>query len=258
MSSCLLAAGLDPATIVQVSQEAVDRIVGWGAASGLEFNAKKTAVIMFTKKRKLGNFNKIKINGVEVEYSDSTRYLGVELDRQLNFKLHVKQKVAKAKKLLMGLKNSIGKLWGPSPKMISWAYTSMVRPMVAYGAGAWGLKAANFEKELAKIQRLAMLSMTFVYRSTPSKGLEVILGWHPLHSLVKWQGLRVSLRIKDTFNVKWDGIGRGKMRSTNFEWMKQLSKLGWDKILLDKFNFQPCFEISFGIRNVEKKVITGN
>ena len=56
-----------------------------------------------------------------------------------------------------------------------------------------------------------MLAMTFVYRSTPSKGLEVILGWHPLHSLVKWQGLRVSLRIKDTFYAKWDGIGRGKM-----------------------------------------------
>ena len=47
------------------------------------------------------------------------------------------------------------------------------------------------------------------------------------------------------------------MRSTNFEWTKQLTKLGWDKILLDKFNFQPCFERSFGIRKAEKMVITG-
>ena len=64
---------------------------------------------------------------------------------------------------------------------------------------------------------------------------------HPLHSLVKWQGLRVSLRINDTFNVKWDGIGRKKMRITNIEWMKQLTKTWMGQSLIRQVQLSAMF-----------------
>ena len=63
-----------------------------------------------------------------------SKYLGVTLDSELNFNEHVEEKIKKAKAHLFLISKSIGKLWGPSPKLTKWAFTGMVRPMLSYGA----------------------------------------------------------------------------------------------------------------------------
>ena len=251
--ACLVVSGPDPGTLVTIAQEAVTRIVSWGASAGLAFNAKKTAVMLFTNRRKIPKLRKIKIDGTEVDYVNSTKYLGIELDSKLKFTEHVKCKVIKAKRLLMSLRNAIGKLWGPSPKLIKWAYTCVVRPMISYGAYVWGHRAANLEAELVKIQRLAILATTYIPRSAPTKGLEVIYGWMPLHLHVRMMGSRSSFRINGAFRSGWNGIGRGSMRSTLFKWKKILRELNIDKAFPDRVNLGPIFERAFSVSKSDNR-----
>jgi len=69
------------------------------------------------------------------------KYLGVTLDYELNFNEHIEGKMKKVKALLFLISKSIGKLWGPSPKLTK--FTGMVRPMLSYGAIVWGKTLKN-------------------------------------------------------------------------------------------------------------------
>ena len=79
-------------------------------------------------------------------------------------------------------KSTIGKKWGLGPKQAYWLHTAIVRPMLMYGSLVWikGVKGAVIKKELVKVQRLACLMITRAMRSTPTAGIEAMLGLEPL------------------------------------------------------------------------------
>lgn len=62
----------------------------------LQINPTKTQLINFAQKRNIENLKIVKVNDVEIQTCDSVRYLGVELDRKLNFDNHIKRTRQKA------------------------------------------------------------------------------------------------------------------------------------------------------------------
>ena len=224
--ACLVVTGHDPSILADLAQSAVDRAIEWGADSGLEFNARKTAAILFSHKRKILLPKNIKVNGMEVNYVESTKYLGVTLDSKLSFSTHIKSKISKAKSLLMSLRNAIMKNWGPIPQLIAWAYNSIVKPMLSYGSIIWGKQAHKHEKALTRLQRLALLLITNIVQSTPTKGLEVILGQEPLCLHLWKRGLASYFRNKKRNKTQWDGLGIGEKRGHVWYWEKELKASG--------------------------------
>ena len=79
-----------------------NQAIEWGAQNGLSFCPDKTTVVFFTrkynfhKKKVLPKVNKIKMSGFEINPSSSMTYLGIILDQNLNWSLHIKTKVSKA------------------------------------------------------------------------------------------------------------------------------------------------------------------
>ena len=69
-------------TMVGKLQKVVNELVAWGEKCGLKFNASKTAAIHFTRRQKEAE-HWLLVNGKKIEYSDSTKYLGVILDLSL-------------------------------------------------------------------------------------------------------------------------------------------------------------------------------
>ena len=93
-------------------QLAINSAIGWGAGCGLTFGIPKTIPVVFTLRRKgSAGFPSLKMGNTALEYKPWAKYLGVVLDRRLNFKEHVKQKCDKATGLLMAAK-SYGKSLG--------------------------------------------------------------------------------------------------------------------------------------------------
>jgi len=125
----------------------------------------------------------IKVKEHKVPYSDTVKYLGVTLDKRLEWKSHLSEKVNRAKGLLIKLRGAMGKLWGAPPYLMKWAYTGIVRPMITYGCLVWSkaVETNSMKYRMARLNRLALMSMGHFRRSTPTAGLEVIMNLIPLH-----------------------------------------------------------------------------
>jgi hypothetical protein len=75
----------------------------------------------------------LKIYGQKLPVTDTVKYLGVILDKTLTFRAHVMAKLDKGRRALFQISKAIGKLWGPSPVIMKWMYTAIVRPAITYG-----------------------------------------------------------------------------------------------------------------------------
>ena len=96
----IIVRGKDDSTISSRMQEALNMIWNWCSGENLTINPNKTVLIPFTRRRK----HEVKpptINGIEINFSSETKYLGVILDEKLSWKLHVEGMKAKAINSLM-------------------------------------------------------------------------------------------------------------------------------------------------------------
>ena len=166
-------------------QKMLDDLTSWGKGCGLRFNPTKSIAVHFSRRHK-PHPNCLIIDGRPVDYSSSVKYLGVTLDRKLFWSEHINNKIKNAKRQLYALSNIISKTWGPKPKLLKWAYTGMVRPALTYAAVSWAhtVKSTGIRNKLLHLDRLAMLTMAPIQRSTPTRGLAVMYNLMPLTNYV--------------------------------------------------------------------------
>ena len=235
--ACLTITGIDCNTMIDQMQESITKAVQWGTTYGLNFVPQKTNAIFFHRKKKLEEQKKLKINNVQIEYQNQVKYLGVYLDSKLTWKFHVTQKIAKAKQLIMKIKGAIGTLWGPSPKILRWAYNGIVLPSLTFGSAIWSrvCKDGSVQNKLSKLNRLIALCMMPLRRGTPSAALQVILDLPPVDLIIKQKALCSMLRILTHDRSKWDGHGekgKGHLKYGQIE----LQKIGINNKTFDDTN----------------------
>ena len=109
----------------------------------------------------------------------------------------------------MNLANAaIGQKWGFNPERALWVYTALARSVSTYGAIAWSQSiTGTIKTKLSKLQRKALLSMTASMRSTPTTGMEVVLGLIPLDLYTEKTGLSARARTRQSTPDTWDGVG---------------------------------------------------
>ena len=69
----------------------------WAKHNGLELSPSKTVAMIFTNKQKVAPaVTKLQVDGNEIIPVDQTKYLGVTLDNNLNWGLHIDNKIVQA------------------------------------------------------------------------------------------------------------------------------------------------------------------
>ncbi len=203
----LYVVGKSPAILANMMQNELKRVKEWGEVNGLTFNPSKTSMVLYTRSRRRIDV-KVKMGGVPLQQENSLKYLGVEIQRNLSWTKHIKERTNKCKFLLGKCRSLVSKRWGLTPKKMEWIYKAVIRPKVAYGAVVWAHRITKgIERDLTRVQRLAMLTITQPLRSTPTAGMEAMLGWIPLSTHVQEMGMNTYLRIKELVQAGWDGIG---------------------------------------------------
>ena len=221
--------------MVDIMQPQLNKASNWGSKEGLIFVPSKTSAIFFHRKKTLPKLKQLKMNGHPIEYQSEVKYLGVHLDSKLTWSYHINQKINKAKRAIMLVKKAIGNIWGPSPKALKWAYDGIILPALSYGATVWSRICQNggVATKLSSLNRLMMLCMMPVRKSTPTAGMEVILHIPPLDIVLKERALNEMLRVLPLNpHPRW--LGYGVKGTGHLKWGRSLLQdLGINKINFD-------------------------
>ncbi len=201
--------GSNISTMTELLQPALDSVVEWGRENGLSFNPLKTTTVLFSRRRRISNYPEITLDGKVLEYSNSLRYLGVTIHKQLSWLPHVRDRTNKCKFLLGKCRNIVSQSWGLTPERADWIHKAVIRPKITYGSIVWAHTiTAGIKARLTRVQRLGLLPITQPLRSAPTAGLETMVGWIPLDLHAQQTGLIAYFRLKHNLIPGWDGLGR--------------------------------------------------
>ena len=145
-------------------------LISWGKSCNLKFNKEKTAVVDFSRRRKNPDL-KMVMNNKTMEYSKTVKYRGVTLDRKLDWKTHIEEKIRKAKSHIYAISAITKDIHGQKPEYMKWAYEGIIRPALTYGALAWAHRVEKYRSQLHRLNRMAIYTMVNVPRSTPTRAL---------------------------------------------------------------------------------------
>ena len=140
-----------PQLINHINHE-LERVDQWLRANKIKININKTKYLLFSL-RKVDYSIRIKIGPGSIQRADSTKFLGIYLDEQLNFSSqvdHISKKIAKT----LGVLNKTRDVFPPNIRLM--LYNSLILPYINYGITSWyGCPAYNRNK-IAILQRKAI------------------------------------------------------------------------------------------------------
>jgi len=160
-------------------------------------NPEKTELVIFTRKYKSPNLTLPKCK--------QAKYLGVILDKKLDWIDNILDRTPKAAIALIACLKAIGRKWGFSPIIVHGLYTEIVRPILLYGHIEWwpSLEKNCNLRIFHKIQRSAELCI--------SGTTDNILG-------MCWD----SRCAKFVFDLKLDRVDKDIVRGTKCPTKRQL------------------------------------
>ena len=186
--------------VLDNANKAMKIVENWCQEVNLAVNPAKTFAIRFTKGNVRWKLDNVKIFGQNIEWVDSMKYLGVTLDKNLNWRPHMNNVITRAKKSLFAARAMLGKSWGLTPKNMMWVFNQIILPRITYGAIVWWriIEVNKYRDQLISIQRLACLMISGATKTTPTYALFNLLGVTPIDIKIKIVAIKTCLRLKAT------------------------------------------------------------
>ena len=153
----------------------------------LSLNVAKTQSMLVSTKAKKNALDRsnqniqVKIHGTELEVVSKIKYLGAQLDNNLDWKVQVQAVSSKVSRGLGLLKHAKKVL--PFSSLTS-LYTSIVEPHFRYCCSVWGCAGTTEINRLQKLQNRAARIVTNSSFNTPSNQLIETLGWKTINELI--------------------------------------------------------------------------
>ena len=148
-------------TIETVINTELKQVIKWLRLNKLSLNAGKTELIFFhSKSNKNLNFDKVYINfnGIRLTPVDFVKYLGMFIDKHLNWSYHIHEiskKLSQANGILSKLRYS-----APREVCIQ-VYYSIFYSVLIYGCNAWGLTSEENIHSIEILQNKCIRILTF-------------------------------------------------------------------------------------------------
>ena len=151
----------------------------WETTWQMQFHPQKCTVIRINPNRRRLINTSFQIHGHTLEVVDSSKYPGVTISEDLNWRKHIDDTVNKANKTLRFVRQNLSDCSAP---VKSAAYTTMVRPRLEYPPTVWDPNHIRDIHNLEQVQRrAARLNRNYTER-TPGCVTNMIqsLGWESL------------------------------------------------------------------------------
>lgn len=162
-------------TAARELQEHIYKIENWANRWGIKINEDKSAHVTFTLKSR--KCRPLVLNNLNIPQADTVKYLGIHLDRKLNWRKHIAKKQEQMKikfRNLFWLLNKKSKLNLDSKILI---YNSIIKPIWLYGIQLWGTaKKSNIlilERAQTKIIRAILGAPRYMKNSNMLRDVNI-------------------------------------------------------------------------------------
>jgi len=198
-------------------KESFDLVNEWMAAHGLELAAEKSECIVITKKR-VRNEITAQCGDHSIQSSPSLRYLGVQIDKKMNFLEHADLASKRAAVAARQLGFLMPNLRGPRQKCRR-LLSSVVTSRLLYAAPIWApTMGRKGWSKLAGVHRRSQLRVACCYSTVSHEAAAVVSGIPPIKLLAKQrQALRngenkegTSAALMADWQNKWNDSGNGR------------------------------------------------
>ena len=236
----MLASGKDFPSAHQKLADMMTReggVESWSKSHSSPLEYSKLALINFAHSSKSEENPTLQLPRRTVQPANSTKYLGVIFDRNLNWKAHQAYTVEKGTKWAAQIRRLTRPTWGVTPNYAKHLYTSVALPRVLYAIDLWCTPSnsahegprtkgsAGVIRRIGSIQRAGALAITGGLRTSPTDALDasayllpspLLTGkWcfratvrmatlpkeHPLHKPVNWKVTRTTKRHRGPLQI---------------------------------------------------------
>jgi hypothetical protein len=176
----------------------------WATNHGAKFSPEKYKLIHFTRKRKLTDDlkSKVDIRGFDGEPVNGMRVLGVWVDRKMTWKQHVQNAQEKGRAQFDAFARVVASTWGPSFQKSRLLYTAVVRPTLLYGIETWAPTEAKQKSALIdpleKVQTATLKKVLGAYKRAPTAAVQRETAVPPLALYTEARLIKSAQRVKDT------------------------------------------------------------
>lgn len=192
----IMCSGKDIMNVKADMENDLEKIDEWCRDNKLTINSDKTKFLTFTKRRTINENITISLKGNNIEEVTSFNYLGLHIDNNLNWSMHIN----KIKSSLSSTAFAIRRIKNIAPQNILWLmYNSYFLPKLQYLNPIWN-NAAEFRlKDLQIIQNRVVKSILSLPHLYPSHLLYNPDTTPSIYQLNKFQTIMYIFKIKHNF-----------------------------------------------------------
>lgn len=220
---CLLATARTLEECGQKLRDKLNQTLQWGQENGIIFDSAKTELQFFHTKRKYFEPS-LQIGNDIVKPNDYTRWLGIFLDRKLNFKEHIGRACQRSRVVTDHVKRLCNTVRGTNTLLLRKAIQGSALATLFYGSETWyGPKTSDWVLNQVQyaINRAARAVLP-VYKTTPVAALLRETGWGPAITWLDRSRDRLAARIaaadpKHPLRRRWN--------SPHFQWIRERQDL---------------------------------
>lgn len=149
----------------------INRCDSWLMNKGFEISESKSVVTIFTRHNIY--INNIQLGKFNFPIKNEVKYLGIILDRKLNWKPFIDSIVAKCDKGLNFLKSTTKTWWGSDQKTALLFYRSYIRSILDYGSIFYGSASNTNLRRIDVVQNKSLRICLGALSSTPIEPLHI-------------------------------------------------------------------------------------
>lgn len=178
-----------------ILEKIAKKAFNWADKNAVKFDDSKTELIHF-ESAQFASQNSVKLpNDTVIKPKTCQKWLGVYLDRKLNFKKHVQEKTASAKRVLIVINRLQNSEWGLPSKASKQLYQTCINSISDYGAEIWWKSQSIFVEKFQKIQNFALRKILGCFRTSPVSAMEIEANILPIRIRMHRKCQKYALRI---------------------------------------------------------------
>jgi hypothetical protein len=136
----------------------LSKVYDWLCVNKLSLNIQKTKAMIFSfKQSSILRMPKLMIENTEVEVIENFKFLGVYINRNLDWKFHIDyiaNKLSRINGMICRLKHLLPK------HILRMIYSALFQPHLNYGITAWGFAPSSATNRIRKLQKKVIRNVT--------------------------------------------------------------------------------------------------